>query len=273
MRCNIVSSHTAVLAASALWLLLAGVTVTRADETPGNASDTEKSRIEYIQKALKGEPSPVPGKRIVSAGTGFYVTPQRILTNRHVVDGCASVTTRGPDGQNAVATVAAIDKVQDLALVNAAPDHTGAAIAIFRPTSNYLAGDIIGTIGFPDQGMPRIEPFLTKGLVLGPDRKDGKPSRFAVRADIRPGNSGGPVFDPQGLVIGIMNAKLDTVNVYKQTGKTIDNVGFAIANGPIFAFLSQHGVKPTVTNAGPTAIEPDLLAKVKPFTVRLACWR
>lgn len=240
---------------------------------PPDASDAERARIEYIQKALKGEPSPVPGKRIVSAGTGFYVTPQRILTNRHVVDGCASVTMRGTDGQNGVATVAAIDRTQDLALVNTAANHPGAAVAVFRPTTGYLAGDIIGTIGFPDQGMPRIEPFLTKGLVLGPDRKDGKPSRFAVRADIRPGNSGGPVFDPQGLVIGIMNAKLDTVSVYKQTGKTIDNVGFAIANGPIFEFLGRHGVKPMAANAGLTTIEPDLLAKVKPFTVRLACWR
>lgn len=243
-----------------------------ADQQP-SASDAERARIDYIQRALKGEPSPVPGKRIVSAGTGFFVTPQRILTNRHVVDGCAGVTMRSTDGQNVVATVAAIDKTQDLALVTAAANHPGAAVATFRPTTGYLTGDIIGTIGFPDQGMPRIEPFLTKGLVLGPDRKDGKPSRFAVRADIRPGNSGGPVLDAQGLVIGIMNAKLDTVSVYKQTGKTIDNVGFAIANGPIFEFLGQHGVKPTMASAGLTAMEPDLLAKVKPFIVRLACWR
>ena len=66
----------------------------RAADTP-SASDAERARIEYIQRALKGEPSPVPGKRIMSAGTGFYVTPQRILTNRHVVDGCAGVTLRG----------------------------------------------------------------------------------------------------------------------------------------------------------------------------------
>ena len=243
----------------------------RAADTP-SASDAERARIEYIQRALKGEPSPVPGKRIMSAGTGFYVTPQRILTNRHVVDGCAGVTLRGTDGQNVVATVAAVDKTQDLALVNAA-SHPGAAVAMFRPAAGYLAGDIIGTIGYPDQGMPRIEPFLTKGQVLGPDRRDGKPARFAVRADIRPGNSGGPVFDPQGSVIGIMNAKIDTVSIYKKTGKTIDNVGFAIANGPIFDFLNRQGVKPAMAGGGLPMPEPDLLAKVKPFTVRLACWR
>jgi len=242
-----------------------------AADTP-SASDAERARIEYIQRALKGEPSPVPGKRIVSAGTGFYVTPQRILTNRHVVDGCAGVTLRGIDGQTVVATVSAVDKAQDLALVSSGTEHSS-AVAAFRPSVGYTAGDIIGTIGYPDQGMPRIEPFLTRGLVLGPDRQDGKPARFAVRADIRPGNSGGPVFDPQGTVIGIMNAKIDTVSIYKKTGKTVDNIGFAIANGPIFDFLSRQGIKPAVVDSRAMTPEPDLLAKVKPFTVRLACWR
>jgi S1-C subfamily serine protease len=241
------------------------------DESPSADEAAKQARIEYIQRALKGEASPVPGKRVVSAGTGFYVTAQRVLTNRHVVDGCAGLTLRGIDGKTVVVTLAAADKTQDLALVNTS-HAPSTSIATFRPSA-YRAGDIIGTIGYPDQGLPRIEPFLTRGLVLGPDRRDGKPARFAVRADIRPGNSGGPVFDPQGVVIGIMNAKIDTVSIYKKTGRTVDNIGFAIATGPIFDFLARHGVKPTVTDSRITTPESDLLDKVKPFTVRLSCWR
>jgi S1-C subfamily serine protease len=240
------------------------------DESPSADEAAKQARIEYIQRALKGEASPVPGKRVVSAGTGFYVTAQRVLTNRHVVDGCAGLTLRGIDGKTVVVTIAATDKTQDLALVNTS-HAPSTSIATFRPSA-YRAGDIIGTIGYPDQGLPRIVPFLTRGLVLGPDHQ-GKPVRFAVRADIRPGNSGGPVFDPQGVVIGIMNAKIDTVSVYKKTGRTVDNIGFAIATGPIFDFLARHGVKPIMNESRMTTPESDLLDKVKPFTVRLSCWR
>jgi serine protease Do len=262
------------------WLaLLAGVAIvafssiqSQAAGPSGDDAGEHERRIEYIQKALKGEPSPFPGKMMVSAGTGFYVAPKAILTNRHVVEGCAGVTLRGVSGQTVVATIGALDKTQDLALVKAekAPSR---AVASFRPMTRYIAGDIVATIGYPDQGLPRIEPFLTRGLVLSPDRQDGRPSRFAIRADIRPGNSGGPVFNVQGVIVGIMNAKIDTVRVFQKTGRTVDNVGFAITTGPIFDFLAQQGVKPIISDSTAVTPEPDLLAKVRPFTVRLACWR
>lgn len=257
----------------------AGVAVMILASTPGYAADTPSAedeerarRTEYIQKALKGEASPVPGKRMVSAGTGFYVAPQRILTNGHVVEGCAALTLRGADGRTIVAAMVTQDKAQDLALMSAESAQP-VSVATFRASVVYTAGDIINTIGYPDQGLPRIEPFLTKGLILGPENRDGRPSRFAIRADIRQGNSGGPVFDSRGTIIGIINARIDTVSVYKKTGRSVDKVGFAIANGPIFDFLARHGVKPAIDDSRTMTPEPDLLAKVKPFTVRVSCWR
>src|SRR5262249_6931735 len=88
------------------------------DETRETESERAQ-RIEYIQKAIKGDVSPVPGRKMVSAGTGFYVAHQTILTNRHVVEACAAVTIRGTDGKNVVSTLVAADKGQDLALIKA----------------------------------------------------------------------------------------------------------------------------------------------------------
>lgn len=237
-----------------------------------SAEEAERARrIEYIQKAVKGDVSPVPGRKMVSAATGFYIAPRTILTNRHVVAGCAAVTIRGIEGKTLVGTVQAMDKKEDLALISS--ETTPERTATFRAATSYTTGAAVATIGFPDQGLPRIEPFLTKGTVLGPDRDDGRASRFVIKADIRQGNSGGPVFDTQGTVIGILNAKIDSVRTYRATGRSVDNVGFAIANGPVFNFLAKQKVVLTLNESRVIVPESDLLAAVKSYTVRVGCWR
>jgi serine protease Do len=239
-------------------------------DTPA-PTDAERARIEYIQKALKGEASPVPGRRIIGNGTGFFVAPHRVLTNHHVVERCSALTVRGVDGQTVTADVIADEKASDLALINT--EAVAAAVASFRATATTRAGEAVATIGYPDQGLPRIEPFLTVGTMVAADRVDG-PSRFVIRADVRPGNSGGPVLDDRGQVVGVVNAKIDTVRVYQRTGQTVDNVGFAIATDPVLDFLKRSGVKPFQAEA--TAIlgtGEDLLIKAKQFTVRVGCWQ
>lgn len=239
-------------------------------EEPSKTSDSERARIEYIQKALKGAASPVPNRRVIGAGTGFFVAPQRILTNHHVIERCAALTVRGTNGQNVPAQVLGSEPAHDLALLKT--DAVGPDVAVFRSKTAYSAGELVATIGYPDQGLPRIEPFLTRGIVVGPDRNDGHPSRFVIRADVRQGNSGGPVLDQRGTVIGVINAKVDTVRVYQRTGKTVDNVGFAIANGPVFEFLTRHQVTPAVDGGRSITLPQDLLTKSKQFTVRVSCW-
>ena len=234
-------------------------------------SDAERARIEYIQKALKGEASPFPGRRIIGNGTGFFVAPHRVLTNHHVVERCAALTLRGVDGKTVTADVAAYEKAHDLALINT--EGEAAAIAAFRPTAATRTGEALATVGYPDQGLPRIEPFLTVGIMAAVDRADG-PSHFAIRADVRPGNSGGPVLDERGHVIGVMKAKIDPVRVYQRTGQTVDNVGFAIATGPVVEFLRRNGIKPSQADATPVVGTGEaLLTKAKQFTVRVACWQ
>ena len=71
-------------------------------DTP-KLSEAEQARTEYLQKALKGEASPVPGRRMIGSGTGFFVAPQRVLTAQHVIERCAVVTIRGGDGKTVMA--------------------------------------------------------------------------------------------------------------------------------------------------------------------------
>ncbi|MGZ5719225.1 MAG: S1C family serine protease [Burkholderiales bacterium] len=234
-------------------------------------SQAERARIEYVQKALKGEPSPVPGRRMIGSGTGFFVAPQRVLTAHHVIERCAALTIRGNDGKTVTAERVADEKKHDLALISI--QALAASIATFRPTDTTRAGEAVATVGYPLQGLPRIEPFLTVGTRVGVDSPDG-PSRFAMRADVRPGNSGGPVLDAYGQVVGLVTAKIDTVTVYKLTGQDIQKVGFAVATGPVLEFLRQSGIEPSPAEAPPVlGMGEELLGKARQFTVRVGCWQ
>jgi S1-C subfamily serine protease len=131
----------------------------------------------------------------------------------------------------------------------------------------------VATVGYPVHGLPLIEPFLTVGTMAAADSPDG-PSRFAIRADVRPGNSGGPVLDEYGQVVGVVTAKIDTVRVYQRTGQDIQKVGFAIATGPVLEFLRQSGIEPSPAEASPIlGMGEELLGKARQFTVRVGCWQ
>ena len=241
--------------------------------TAAGSADTEaeRARMEYVQKALKGEPSPVPGRNMISSGTGFFVAPQRVLTAHHVIESCAVLTIRGNDGKTVTAERVADEKKRDLALISV--QAVAVSIATFRPTDTIRIGAAVATVGYPLHGLPRIEPFLTAGTMAATDRPDG-PSRFAIQADVRPGNSGGPVLDEYGQVVGVVSAKIDTVRVYQRTGQDIQKVGFAIATGPVLEFLKQSGIEPSPAETSPSlGMGEELLGKARQFTVRVGCWQ
>ena len=239
-------------------------------DTP-KISDAERARTEYVQKALKGEASPVPGRRMIGSGTGFFVAPQRVLTAHHVIERCAALTIRGSDRKTVTAERVADEKKDDLALISI--QALALSVATFRPTDTARTGEAVATVGYPIHGLPRIEPFLTAGTMAAVDPTRGH-SRFAIRADIRPGNSGGPVLDEYGRVVGMVTAKIDTVRVYQHTGQVIQKLGFAVGTGPVLEFLRRSGIEPSPAEAAPSlGIGEELLGRASLFTVRVGCWQ
>lgn len=190
---------------------------------------------------------PNPNARI-SSGTGFVVAPDRVLTNQHVVNGCNRVLIRTADGRILAATPPArVDVQRDLALL-AVPGNPGPALP-FRGNPEVRRGEAVVTYGFPLAGLLSAGPTLTTGEVSALSGFADHQGRFQISAPVQPGNSGGPLLDRQGNVVGVVVAKLNAAHVAARTGDIPQNVNFAVKGTEALDFLRRAGVPLTVAES------------------------
>jgi serine protease Do len=236
------------------------------------AKSIRGQRAQAIQRAIQGREQPVfTDKRMVSVGTGFFVADGgRVLTNRHVVEKCDALTTETTTGSLASAKLIRFDDKLDIALIQA--NIATPATAVFQPRDTIQPGGSVAVIGYPDQGLPPRRPLMTVGATVALDRALHT-DRIAIRADVRPGNSGGPMLDQWGHVIGIVNAKVDTVKLYSQTKQLIRDVGFGISTAAILRFLDETGTPYRLNAIGTSLNTEQLFDRSRPFIVRIGCWR
>jgi S1-C subfamily serine protease len=175
---------------------------------------------------------------LYSTGTGFEVSDSgHFLTNHHVVTGCKDIHLKH-GGLVDEASILADDAAHDLALLvdsRRVLDRMnfrrllkrGIPYARFRDDTAFLAlGESVMAVGYPLQDV-LAGINATTGIVSSTSGPGGTPERFQITAPIQPGNSGGPVLDDRGRVIGVVVAQL--AREYEQkTGIQAQNVNFAI---------------------------------------------
>lgn len=208
------------------------------------------------------------GLRDISMGTGFFVSADgRLLTNNHVVAGCEGVSVETTDGAEILAEVQVTDPGTDLALVHV--DSPAPAVGAFREKVR-MDGRRVAVIGYPSRGLPRIRPTLVPAALIGPVTPDGR--RFMLQGDIRPGNSGGPILDDNALVVGVVYGKINSVLVFQNTGRNVDDIGFAITNEAALSFLAKNGVQARTEAYDRTRDETALFDDGRRFIARVICW-
>ena len=209
-------------------------------------------------------------RRAVSSGTGFVVAARRIMTNHHVVEGCAEVAARLPDGRELPARVLASDATRDLALLST--EAEAGPILPFRSAGTYRRGEGVVTYGFPLAGLLSSGPTLTTGEVSALAGLADNQRHIQISAPVQPGNSGGPLLDMRGQVIGVVVSKLNAGQIARQTGDIPQNVNFAVKHTEALEFLREQNVAVTPGPANDAPRAADAVGEVAhPSTLFLRC--
>jgi putative serine protease PepD len=177
-------------------------------------------------------------------GTGIVLNEQGlILTNDHVIKGATSLTVdaSGSSKKTTSATLVGEEANQDLALIKVDPSGLELKPLTLASSSSVQVGDTVYAIGTPYG----LEETFTKGIVSALDREiaapDGSKIAGAIQTDatLNPGNSGGPLLDEQGEVIGV-NSQIasDAAQTEgSQPGST--GVGFAISSNTVATVVKK----------------------------------
>jgi S1-C subfamily serine protease len=211
-----------------------------------------------------------PAKTIEMSGTGFVVsTDGFIVTNHHVVGNCVSDVHGNLTGESVVnLRVVSTDEANVLALLKA--PMTFKEPAIIRGPA-IKPGDSIIAIGYPFYELLSSDFSVTSGIVssLG---GIGNDSRYLqMSAPIQPGNSGGPLLDTNGSVVGVVTEKLDAIKVAKITGSIPENINFAIKTGALRDFLDKNVVN-YQTSASSTDMKiSDIASVARAYILRISC--
>jgi putative serine protease PepD len=199
-----------------------------ANAAPGVVSITAKgvSSSESAPVSPFGGPSPSQGTA-VATGTGFlYDTDGHILTAEHVVDGASSIVVTLQDGTKRTAQLLGSDNATDVAVLKIDPTGLDIQPLTLGSSAGLDIGDEVAAIGDPF-GYARS---ISTGIASGLDRTIQAPNGFTVAhavqtdAALNPGNSGGPLVDANGKVIGIV----DQIATGGSGSDQSSGVGFAV---------------------------------------------
>lgn len=189
------------------------------------------------------------GGRPKSTGSGTIVSSSgHILTAAHVVADAARITVTTTQGTK-TATVVRLDESNDLAVLKLV-DGTYAALSV-APSRSIRLGQAVATIGFPNVGIQGFSPKLTRGEISSLNGIGDDPRSWQISVPVQPGNSGGPLLDENGNLIGVVLAKLG-LEAAKVTGDFPPNVGYAVKSAYAFALL-----EPYLNSSAPEPNTPD----------------
>ena len=222
---------------------------------PGQMAALPRDKPPPLGAAMPRAPDGSPGQggrqqpRDVSSGTGFVVAPRQVMTNQHVAQGCTAMIARSATGQDIPATVIAVDAQRDLALLRT--DADAGPVLPFRRTAEVRRGENVVTYGFPLAGLLSSGPTLTTGDVSALAGLGDNPRQIQISAPVQQGNSGGPLLDLRGHVVGVIVSKLNAQRIAQATGDIPQNVNFAVKHTEAVDFMREHGVQPQLED--PTA--------------------
>ena len=186
------------------------------------------SNVELVFKCIQREGQEVKKvdpQKVTSYGTCFAVSPTEVLTSHHVVTGADVVTVQFQGGGDIEASIAGKSQATDLAVLEV---RGKTPLSLPLAASRSLAvGDSVFTVGFPAISLLGEEAKFTEGSVSSLTGIQGDASYFQMSVPIQPGNSGGPVVNMDGEVVGIVAATAAVEVFYSSIGALPQNINWA----------------------------------------------
>ena len=205
----------------------------RATEIQGQIA-SQKASVNNDSTAAAAQASPNAPR---ANGSGAFISADGlILTAAHVVKGAARIEVATAAGRLA-ATVVKIDPTNDIAVLKCTGSNfTPLPIA---PSKSVRAGTPVFTLGFPNIQIQGLDPKLTRGEISSEAGYQDDPRQWQISVPIQPGNSGGPLCDENGNLIGIVESTLDPLTMAKVEGEIPQNVNYAVKSSYILPLLDD----------------------------------
>jgi TPR repeat protein len=168
------------------------------------------------------------------SGSGFFITPNGyFITNYHVTKDAKDIRLVTKAGAIQAKLISA-DPANDLVLLKADGSFTPLPVT---PSRNVRLGTTVATVGFPNISLQGQSPKLAKGEIASLAGVQDDARWFQISVPVQPGNSGGPLVDDLGNVVGVIVAKLSQKTALATTGTLAENVNYAIKSSFLLSFL------------------------------------
>ena len=207
-------------------------------------------------------------KIFTGSGTAFFISDEgHLITNHHVVNYC-NITKVNYFGKTGTAKILAYDRVNDLALLET--DIIPKDKFDISNRDPKLLDDIY-VAGYPFGKAVSSSVKVTKGVVSALAGSQDNYALVQIDAAIQPGNSGGPIVNTSGNVVGVAVAKLDFKDAMESYGVIPENTNFGIKSSILKNFTSANSIKNSEEE--PKEVSTEVLGeKIQNATAYVGCW-
>jgi uncharacterized protein len=266
--------------------------------TPSQLATAQKLSRNFVPKksstiVVTKKPS-VPSKKTTppksgSTGSGFFVSKLgHVVTNAHVVRNCGSITVGDSAKKQVTVTLLETDKRNDLALLKISNTQMAsvetkslirklglklvptASEGLLRSDDVELGEDVLVS-GYPYGDIYSNTVKVTKGIVSANRGIGDDTGQFQMDAAVQPGNSGGPIYDGNGNIVGVVVAQLNKLKFAKAIGSLPENVNFGIKASTVRQFLTASGLPTKWSNRSQRMNTKELAKIAKNQTVMVKC--
>lgn len=197
-------------------------------------------RSQEISTADTGKSRESSASKSISAGTGFFVSKSGyVVTAAHVVKNANKVVVVTRSGQELQARIVDTDEANDIALLKVDASANPLRVAT---GADVDVGEKILTIGYPRPDIQGLAQKATFGRVNALSGIADDVRYLQIDTPVQPGNSGGPLIDSQGHVIGIVEAVLNPEQSIRTTGTIPQNVNYAVKSDYLVPLLAHSAI-------------------------------